>query len=274
VPFTKNSLTIIERELMMMKYLQIIKDGPIATVTINRPDYMNALSIDVLRELCSLNDYFKEDLKTRVVIFTGQGDNFSAGADLKEKTKPTTKLESWRNNYGKPAIKSILEIDQITIAAVNGYCLGGAACIASACDFRIASKKAILGYPEINLGINLNWLGLPLAVRLIGPAKAKKMIIGGENQNADTLLAWGFYDEICNAGALTEKAVAMANLYASKPPIAAQMIKRSVNNLVYKNDESIMHMDYDQLLLTHETEDRQEAINAFFEKRKPDFSGN
>lgn len=274
MPFTKNSLTIIERELMMMKYLQIIKDGPIATVTINRPDYMNALSIDVLRELCSLNDYFKEDLKTRVVIFTGQGDNFSAGADLKEKTKPTTKLESWRNNYGKPAIKSILEIDQITIAAVNGYCLGGAACIASACDFRIASKKAILGYPEINLGINLNWLGLPLAVRLIGPAKAKKMIIGGENQNADTLLAWGFYDEICNAGALTEKAVAMANLYASKPPIAAQMIKRSVNNLVYKNDESIMHMDYDQLLLTHETEDRQEAINAFFEKRKPDFSGN
>lgn len=274
MPFTKNSLTIIERELMMMKYLQIIKEGPIATVTINRPDYMNALSIDVLKELCSLNDYFKEDLKTRVVIFTGQGDNFSAGADLKEKTKPTTKLESWRNNHGKPAIKSILEIDQITIAAVNGYCLGGAACIASACDFRIASKKAILGYPEINLGINLNWLGLPLAVRLIGPAKAKKMIIGGENQNADTLLAWGFYDEICDAGALTEKAVAMANLYASKPPIAAQMIKRSVNNLVYKNDESIMHMDYDQLLLTHETEDRQEAINAFFEKRKPDFSGN
>ena len=151
---------------------------------------------------------------------------------------------------------------------------GGAACIASACDFRIASKKAILGYPEINLGINLNWLGLPLAVRLIGPAKAKKMIIGGENQNADTLLAWGFYDEICDAGALTEKAVAMANLYASKPPIAAQMIKRSVNNLVYKNDESIMHMDYDQLLLTHETEDRQEAINAFFGKGKPDFSGN
>ena len=113
MPFTKNSLTIIERELMMMKYLQIIKDGPIATVTINRPDYMNALSIDVLKELCSLNDYFKEDLKTRVVIFTGQGDNFSAGADLKEKTKPTTKLESWRNNHGKPAIKSILEIDHV-----------------------------------------------------------------------------------------------------------------------------------------------------------------
>ena len=167
-----------------------------------------------------------------------------------------------------------MDIDQITIAAVNGYCLGGAACIASACDFRVASKKAILGYPEINLGINLNWLGLPLAVRLIGPAKAKKMVISGENENAETLLSWGFYDEICDPDKLMERSLEMANLYASKSPIAAQMIKRSVNNLVYKNDESIMHMDYDQTLLTHETKDRREAVTAFFEKREPEFKGD
>ena len=257
-----------------MKYLRIKKDGPIATVSIDRPNSMNALSIEVLKEFCTLQEYFREDLETRVVIFTGEGENFSAGADLKEKAQLSTKLESWRNNFGKPAIKSILEIDQITIAAVNGYCLGGAACIASACDFRIASDKSLLGYPEINLGINLNWLGLPLAVRLIGPAKAKKMVIGGENENAETLLSWGFYDEICDADSLMDQAISMANLYASKSPIAAQMIKRSVNNLVYKNDESIMHMDYDQTLLTHETQDRREAVTAFFEKRDPSFKGD
>ena len=257
-----------------MKYLRIKKDGPIATVSIDRPNSMNALSIAVLKEFCTLQEYFREDLETRVVIFTGEGENFSAGADLKEKAQLSTKLESWRNNFGKPAIKSILEIDQITIAAVNGYCLGGAACIASACDFRIASDKSLLGYPEINLGINLNWLGLPLAVRLIGPAKAKKMVIGGENENAETLLSWGFYDEICDADSLMDQAISMANLYASKSPIAAQMIKRSVNNLVYKNDESIMHMDYDQTLLTHETKDRKEAVTAFFEKRDPKFTGD
>ena len=257
-----------------MKYLRIKKDGPIATVSIDRPNSMNALSIEVLKEFCTLQEYFREDLETRVVIFTGEGENFSAGADLKEKAQLSTKLESWRNNFGKPAIKSILEIDQITIAAVNGYCLGGAACIASACDFRIASNKSLLGYPEINLGINLNWLGLPLAVRLIGPAKAKKMVIGGENENAETLLSWGFYDEICDADSLMDQAISMANLYASKSPIAAQMIKRSVNNLVYKNDESIMHMDYDQTLLTHETQDRKEAVTAFFEKRDPSFKGD
>lgn len=257
-----------------MKYLEVKKEGSIAIVSINRPDSMNALSIDVLKEFCSLQEYFRKDLETRVVIFTGEGENFSAGADLKEKAQLSSKLESWRNNFGKPAIKSILEIDQITIAAVNGYCLGGAACIASACDFRIASKKAVLGYPEINLGINLNWLGLPLAVRLIGPAKAKKMVIGGENENADTLLSWGFYDKVCEANVLIEEALSMAKLYASKAPMAAQMIKRSVNNIVYKNDESIMHMDYDQTLLTHETKDRKEAVTAFFEKREPDFEGD
>ena len=257
-----------------MKYLELKKEGSIAIVSINRPDSMNALSIDVLKEFCSLQEYFRKDLETRVVIFTGEGENFSVGADLKEKAQLSSKLESWRNNFGKPAIKSILEIDQITIAAVNGYCLGGAACIASACDFRIASKKAVLGYPEINLGINLNWLGLPLAVRLIGPAKAKKMVIGGENENADTLLSWGFYDKVCEANVLIEEALSMAKLYASKAPMAAQMIKRSVNNIVYKNDESIMHMDYDQTLLTHETKDRKEAVTAFFEKREPDFEGD
>ena len=167
-----------------MEFLNIKKQDSIAIVSINRPDAMNALSKDVLKEFCSLQEYFRKDLETRVIIFTGVGDHFSAGADLKEKAQLSSKLESWRNNFGKPAIKSILDIDQITIAAVNGYCLGGAACIASACDFRVASSKAILGYPEINLGINLNWLGLPLAVRLIGPAKAKKMVIGGENENA------------------------------------------------------------------------------------------
>ena len=257
-----------------MKYLQIKKQDSIAIVSLNRPESMNALSIDVLKEICTLQEHFRQDLGTRVVIFTGEGENFSAGADLKEKAQLSTKLESWRNNFGKPAIKSILDIDQITIAAVNGYCLGGAACIASACDFRVASKKAILGYPEINLGINLNWLGLPLAVRLIGPAKAKKMVISGENENAETLLSWGFYDEICAPDKLMERSLEMASLYASKSPIAAQMIKRSVNNLVYKNDESIMHMDYDQTLLTHETKDRREAVTAFFEKREPEFKGD
>ena len=257
-----------------MKYIDIKKEGHICWVFIDREEAMNALSVDVLKEITEVNLSLNDDLESRVVIYAGKGDHFSAGADLKEKQKPMSKLEAWRKNYGKPAIYSFFEVNQITIAAIDGYCLGGAACIVSACDFRIASDNALLGYPEINLGINLNWFGLPLAVRLVGPAKAKKMVIGGENENAETLLSWGFYDEVCKPEILIQRANEMAKHYASKPPIAAQMIKRSVNNLVYKNDESIMHMDYDQTLLTHETKDRREAVTAFFEKREPEFKGD
>ena len=257
-----------------MKYLKIEKEDSISIVSINRPKSMNALSIDVLKEFCALQEHFRQDLESRVVIFTGEGANFSAGADLKEKAQLSSKLESWRNNFGKPAIYSFFEVNQITIAAIDGYCLGGAACIATACDFRIASEDAILGYPEINLGINLNWFGLPLAVRLIGPARAKKMVIGGENENAETLLSWGFYDEVHPKKDLMNAAKQMADLYCSKPPMAAQMIKHSVNELVYSGDDAIMHMDYDQTLLTHETQDRREALLSFFEKRDPKFTGD
>ena len=257
-----------------MKHLKLKKEGNICWVFLDRPDSLNALNTEILKELTEFNASLRADVQTRVVIYTGTGDNFSSGADLKEKQKPVTRLEAWRNNFGKPAIWSFLEVDQITIALINGYCLGGAACIASACDFRIASENAILGYPEINLGINLNWLGLPLAVRLIGPAKAKKMVIGGENENANTLLSWGFYDEVHPKLKLMKAAKNMASIYASKPPMAAQMIKRSVNELTYSGDDSIMHMDYDQTLLAATTNDRSEAIKAFFSGKKPKFKGD
>jgi len=257
-----------------VKYLKIKKEGYICWVYLNRPKSLNALNTEILKELTEFNSSLNEDLDSRVIIYTGSGENFSSGADLKEKQKPKTKLEAWRKNFGKPAIWSFLEVNQITIAAINGYCLGGAACIASACDFRIASDSSMLGYPEINLGINLNWLGLPLAVRLIGPAKAKRIVISGENENAETLLKWGFYDEVHPKENLLKAAKKMANLYTSKPPIAAQMIKRSVNELTYSGDDAIMHMDYDQTLLTHETRDRKEAIMSFFEKRVPEYKGD
>ena len=187
-----------------------------------------------------------------MIIYTGEGKNFSAGADIKENNLPESKLEAWRSNVGKPAVMSFLEINQITISAIHGYCLGGAACFASACDFRIATEDALLGYPEINLGMNLNWFGLPLAVRLVGPAKAKKLVIGGEQETASKLLEWGFYDEVCKNSHLIDGAKRMAEFYASKSALPAQMIKKSINAITYNSDLSAMHMDYDQFLLTRE----------------------
>ena len=125
--------------------------------------------------------------------------------------------------------------------------MGGGACIASACDFRVASETTLVGYPEIDLGMNLNWFGLPLLLRLIGPSKTKKMVISGVIEKANDLYKWGFIDELFKDEELDKKTIAFAKKYVSKPALPTQMIKRSVNALTYQADQAIMHMDYDQL---------------------------
>ncbi len=235
-----------------MKFLKLEKKSNIAFVSFIRNKSLNALNSQTLKELINLNRKIESDSKIKVVVYRSEGEHFSAGADIKEKQKKLSRLEIWKTNLGKETIESILRLDQISIASLKGYCLGGAACIASACDFRIASKSTMVGYPEINLGMNLNWFGLPLLLRLIGPSKTKKMVIGGELENASTLFEWGFVDELCDNKELEKKTLSLAKKYASKPTLPAQMIKRSLNALVYQNDQSIMHMDYDQFLLARE----------------------
>ena len=235
-----------------MKFLKLEKKNNIAYVTFVRTKSLNALNSQTLKELIALNKILENDLKTKVVVYRSEGKHFSAGADIKEKQKKLSKLEIWKSNLGKEAIESILNINQITIASLRGYCLGGAACIASACDFRVASETTLVAYPEIDLGMNLNWFGLPLLLRLIGPSKTKKMVISGDIENSDVLYKWGFIDELYKEEDLEKKTLIFAKKYASKPAIPSQMIKRSVNALTYQSDQSIMHMDYDQFLLSRE----------------------
>ena len=235
-----------------MKFLKLEKKNNIAYVTFVRTKSLNALNSQTLKELIALNKTLESDLKTKVVVYRSEGKHFSAGADIKERQKKLSKLEIWKSNLGKDAIESILKINQITIASLRGYCLGGAACIASACDFRIASETTLVAYPEINLGMNLNWFGLPLLLRLIGPSKTKKMVISGDIENSDVLFKWGFIDELYKEEDLEKKTVIFAKKYASKHAIPSQMIKRSVNALTFQSDHSIMHMDYDQYLLSRE----------------------
>ncbi len=235
-----------------MKFFKLEKSNKISYVSFTRTKSLNALNSQTLKELIDLNKEFESDSKTKVIVYRSDGKNFSTGADIKEKQKKLSKLEIWRSNLGKEAIESILKVNQITIASLRGYCLGGAACIASACDFRIASENTLVAYPEIDLGMNLNWFGLPLLLRLIGPSKTKKMVIGGEIEKAKDLFKWGFIDELYEDDDLDIKTTALAKKYAFKPALPAQMIKRSVNALTYQSDQSIMHMDYDQFLLSRE----------------------
>ena len=118
--------------------------------------------------------------------------------------------------------------------------MGGGACVATACDFRIGSDSAFMEYPEVNLGINLMWKSLPLILALVGPARTKRLVAGGERVSADTLYEWGILDHRTSEQHLLNKAGEMANLYASKPPIAVQMIKQSTNELAHALGSAIM----------------------------------
>lgn len=263
-----------------MKYenLLITKEKRIATVTLNRPEKGNTLSVRLMEEIIRMADEFQSDIDTRVVIITGAGKNFSLGVDMKDPAHMAMAggpiLARRRQfNIGPRMIRKLFEIDQITIAAINGLALGGGACIASALDFRISAETCRVAYPEVNLGIPLSWTSLPLCVRLVGATRAKRWVALGRQENASTLLDWGFIDEVVPDSDLLETAFQMAESYAAQAPIPTQMIKRSINAITSFADQAMMHMDGDQVLLAQSSEDFKEGIEAVFSKRPPRFKG-
>lgn len=252
-------------------------DGRIAVVTFNRPDRANALNYEHLAEIEAAALAFRDDAEARVVIFTGAGKHFSSGADLSDPGdayRGSLTLRRRRSRIGERAIRALYGIDQITIAAWNGAAMGGGACITTALDFRVGASNCFMQYPEVDIGLNLMWKSLPLITHLVGPARAKRLVAGGERISAATLLDWGVLDELVAPDELLPRARQLAEHYVNKPPVAVQMIKQSVNRIVSALDESIMHMDVDQNLFAATSEDRATAVQAYLAGTKPEFTGN
>lgn len=251
------------------------RDDHIAIVTLNRPAKVNTLNFTLMREIERVTEEFHTDLETRVVIFTGAGKHFCAGVDLTETQPQTTLLGNQRaRQIGPRMFHKLQSMEQITIAAINGGAFGGGACIAAALDFRIGEENCYAGFPESRLGMSLSWNALPLVVHLIGPTYAKEMVILGKNNDAKTLLKWGFLSEVVPKDKLIDRAIEIAKEYAAMPPIPAQMIKKSINHISSALDKAIMHMDMDQLLLTLGTKDLREGVAAFFRKRQGKYKGD
>lgn len=261
---------------MEYQHIKIERGGEIAVVTFNRPDKANAVNYRHLQEIEHAALSFRDDETARVVIFVGAGKHFNSGADLtgKDPEHPLLTVRRRRKRIGERCIQALRDMDQITIAAWRGAAMGGGACIATALDFRIGARDCFMSYPEILIGVNLMWQSLPLCVHLVGPARAKRLVIGGEHISGPTLLDWGVLDEMVEADEVMDKAMEWARHYAGQPPVAAQMIKRSVNAISSALDRSIMHMDFDQNILSAETEDAAQAVSAYLEKRPPTFKGN
>ena len=232
------------------KYLKTELKSGVFYIELTRKKSMNALNTSTLDELKRVFLEASKNSKVKMIVLHSNEKNFSAGADIKEKQKKQNNLERWQKNYGKECIEAILSAPQITICVTNGYTLGGAAVISTACDFRIGNKDTIIGYPEIILGMNLNWLGLPLLKNLVGSSKTKEMVISGSNYSTKELEKYNFFDELFDRDNKNEVINKWIKKFKSRSPLASQMIKRSMNVLAFHDALAIMHMDYDQFLLT------------------------
>ncbi len=256
--------------------LELRKQGHTAVVTFNRPAKANALDHALLLDVEAVALGFRDDAETRVVVFTGAGRHFSSGADLDGGDPPAAGLLARRRlaRMGERATLAIQNLDQISIAAWNGAAMGGGAVLATAMDLRIGASDCFMQYPEIDIGVNLMWQGLPLITHIAGPSRAKRLVIGGERVHGPELLEWGILDALAPPAALLDTALDWAARYAGKSPIAAQMIKRSINVLVAALDGAVMHMDVDQHLLAAATEDRAAAVHAYRTGGEPSFKGD
>ena len=245
----------------------------VALMTINRPEKRNALNIQTRREGAAALEELREDESIGVVVITGAGDKaFIAGADIAEFAGRTA-ITQRDVMLGRSLFTAIDAFPKPVIAMVNGYCLGGGCELALACDIRIASEKASFGQPEINLGIIPGGGGTQRLTRLIGEGKAMELILTGDIIDAQTALTLGLVNMVVPAGDLEAKTMEMANRIAEKSPIALRMAKEAVKIASRSNLDEGLRREVDLFALCFSSEDKDEGVKAFLEKRKPAFKG-
>ncbi len=253
--------------------ITVEKRGAVGVLTINRPDKLNALNYKVHEEGVVALDGLRNDSDVRVVVITGAGEkSFVAGADISEFAGKTP-AEQRDLFHERTLFNSLDTFPKPVIAMINGFCLGGGCELALACDLRYASEKARFGQPEINLGIIPGGGGTQRLTRLVGEGKSMEMILTGDMIDAPTALKLGLVNEVYAPGELESKSMETANKIAEKSPVALQMAKEAVKLASRSNLDEGLRREVDLFAICFSTEDKEEGVNAFLEKRKPVFKG-
>ena len=225
----------------------------LATITLNRPDKLNGINVKMHEELQQVGRELQDDYTTRVVILTGAGRAFSAGADLRERrpTQPASDLDRrLRVGVGDRTSGLIERLDQVTIAAVNGLCIGGAVVFASCCDLRLAAVSAWFSIPEVDVGLPLTWNALPRLMRELGPARTKELVMTCDRFDAEDALRWGFVNHVYPDAELMPAALALAEKLLAKDEMILAMTKSATNALAQSMvPEQVTYADREQMLL-------------------------
>jgi len=258
----------------MRQYEDLIveRDGARLNVTLNRPEALNALTLRAMTELEDLASEIQRDPDVRAVILSGASGMFSAGMDLKDPAiqaivaMPPAERRR-RALLGQRLCQAWEDLEAVTIAAIEGFCVGGAISLVIACDFRIMGESGFMRVPEIDLGMNYSWGSVPRLLHLIGPARTKQMVLLAERVPARTCLAWGLTEEVVADGSAVDAARVMAQKILAKPPLPVAMTKRAVNWLTAALDRTGSHMDVDQFVLTTYTDEHRQRVAAFVNEK-------
>ena len=246
----------------------------VATLTVNRPQALNALNGEVLAELECAFYAIDKDPAIKVVILTGAGEKaFVAGADIKEMAEMNSYQGHQHGLKGQRVVQAMEKMAKPVIAAVNGYALGGGLELALGCDFIYASEKARVGFPEVTLGIMPGFGGTQNLARLIGPNRAKELVLTGKMVTAQKACEWGLVNEVFPAEELLAKAKEAAATIAGVGSLGVAYAKDALVNGLNMTKEDGFRYEASLFGVLFSTEDQKEGMGAFVEKRKAQFKG-
>ena len=251
------------------------RDGAVATITLNRPKQLNALSAAVTGEVSAAIDELQADNAVRAIIITGAGERaFAAGADIGELNQIGSATDGRRMAERSHQLgRKMADLPKPIIAAINGFALGGGLELALACDIRIAADTAQVGLPEVTLGIMPGWGGTQRLARLVGPGAAKLLMMTGDRIDAGEALRLGIVERVVPAAELTDAAKQIAHKLAAAPPLSIDAIKQAVNRGLHMALDDANALEASLFGALTVTEDAKEGTAAFLRKRKAAWKG-
>lgn len=262
---------------MIAAMIDTTLDGAVATILLNRPEKLNAFAGTMREDLLAALRECERDAACRAIVITGAGRAFCAGGDVEfmSELQKRADTDAFRKllDAGRDVVTQIATMPKPVIAAINGVAAGAGCNLALACDVRIASDAAKFGETFVRIGIHPDWGGTWFLPRLVGRSRALEILMSGRMIAAEEALAIGLVDRVVSAASLPDEAMTLTRSFAAGPPIPLGDIKRAINASLANDLRSQIELETEHQLRAFSSEDAREGMDAFFEKRPPNFRG-